>query len=73
MFFYDIMLLYRKYEAFVNEENEQQMEQQKKYEEEYQNKVPNYRDIGNQMKDLTSNMGSFDAGTLTSGFQMPKL
>ena len=73
MAFYDIMLLYRKYEEFVNEENEQQMDQQKKYEEEYQDKMPNYNDIGRQMSDVTRNMGNMNPSSITSGFQMPKI
>lgn len=73
MTFYDIMLLYRRYEAFVNEENEQQMERQKKYEEDYQNKMPDYSNIGRQMSDATKNIGSFNTGSITSGFQMPNI
>ena len=71
MFFYDIMLLYERYKAYVEEEDRQQKEEQKKYEEENGSPQDMYSDMKSQMSQMTNNVGSFDAGKLTSGFTMP--
>ena len=62
MYFYDIMLLYNRYEQYVNEENERAKSQQ----EEYENSVeqPDYGNIQNQM----SNMAHQSMDTITRGF-----
>lgn len=71
MFFYDIMLLYERYKAYVEEEDRQQKEEQKKYEEENGSPQDMYSDMKSQMSQMTNSVGSFDAGKLTSGFTMP--
>ena len=73
MFFYDIMLLYKRYEAYVEEEDRQQKEEQKKYDEEMESQQDNYSNIQSQMSQITKNIGSYDSGTLTSGFTMPSM
>ena len=68
--FYDIMLLYRAYEEYVNKENEEQTKQQEQYEqqaEDYKANMPNpsdYKmpDINNISRGFTNSM---------SGFTMP--
>ena len=70
MFYYDIELLYKRYEAYINEENEQNEIQQKKYEEEYQNMSnPNdmIKSTYNNLPQIPS-YGGFDSGTLSKGF-----
>ena len=55
MFFYDIMMLYKRWENFVNEENEQQELQRKEYENtSYENNF-NTSDIMKDVKEMTSN------------------
>ena len=55
MFFYDIMMLYKRWENFVNEENEQQELQRKEYENtSYENNF-NTSDIMRDVKEMTSN------------------
>lgn len=70
MFFYDIMMLYRRWEAFAKEENEQQETQQQEYENRMQDNM-GASDMMREAKNLTSNfsMPSFDAGSITKGFQ----
>lgn len=69
MFFYDIMLLYNRYDEYLKDEQKQQEEQQKKYEEEHP--MPNYSDIGSQMSNVAQKMGSISPSTVTSGFNFP--
>lgn len=73
MFFYDIMLLYKRYEAYVEDEDRQQKEEQRRYEEENGTPQEMYSNAQNQMNQMTKNVGSFDAGKLTSGFTMPSI
>ena len=68
MYFYDIMLLYKKYEAYVKEEQEQQAKQQEEYEQEYGNPMDKYSDVQSQMSKVASNMGSLTPSSITSGF-----
>lgn len=73
MFFYDIMLLYKRYEAYVEEEDKQQKAEQKKYEEENGSPQEMYGNMQSQMNQMTQKIGSFDSGRLTSGFTMPSM
>jgi hypothetical protein len=73
MFFYDIMLLYKRYEDYVEEEDRQQKEEQKKYEEENGSVQDMQSNMQSSMNQMTQKMGSFDAGRLTSGFTMPSM
>lgn len=73
MFFYDIMLLYKRYEDYVEEEDRQQKEEQKKYEEENGSVQDMQSNMQISMNQMTQKMGSFDAGRLTSGFTMPSM
>ena len=69
MFFYDIMLLYNRYEEYLKDEAKQQEEQQKKYEEDHP--MPDYHDISNQMSNVTQKIGSITPSSVTSGFNFP--
>lgn len=59
MFFYDIMLLYKKYEEYVKEENKQQGEYES-YSEQYESKMNDLSD----MKNTISNMSYNDFGNM---------
>ncbi len=50
MFFYDIMLLYHRYEKYIQEENEQQERQQAEYEQQNE-------DMHSEMASMRSDMG----------------
>ena len=71
MYFYDISMLYDRYEDYVNKENEEQEKQQQEYEDkyqEYQNIDPGsmMRSVSNQMPNY--NIGGFNADSITKGF-----
>lgn len=55
MYFYDIMMLYHRYEEYVKEENEQQKAQEAEYEERYE--------------DMRSEMGS--VSDMSKNFNVP--
>ena len=55
MFFYDIMLLYHRYEEYVKEENENQKQQQSEYEMQHD-------DMRAEMESMSRNMSSFSSG-----------
>ena len=65
--FYDIMLLYRSYEDYVKEQDEEQMKQQEQYEQEaedYKANMPNpsdfkMPDMNNITRGFTNSMGNF--------------
>lgn len=67
--FYDIMLLYRAYEDYIKDENENQKMMQEKYEQENPTpSIPNMNDY--KMPDFNSiSRGMFDAAK--SGFNIP--
>ena len=70
--FYDIMLLYRGYEDYVKEQNEEQQKQQAEYEqqaEDYKADMPKPGDF--KMPDMNNISKGFVSPSL-SGFQMPK-
>ena len=63
--FYDIMLLYKAYSDYVDEENKEQEKQQAKYEQEAEDyKHPSLDDYKSQMPDINN---------LTKGFTNPSL
>lgn len=73
MYFYDILLLYKEYEDFVEEENKEQEKQQAEYEEKYS--LDNYKDnydFKSQASDYMSannlNVGEYNFDNLSSGF-----
>ena len=55
MFFYDIMLLYRRYEAYVKEENENQQAEEERYRD-------MYSDMDSKKFDMNSAMNNFKNG-----------
>jgi hypothetical protein len=65
MSFYDIMLLYERYNAYIEEENERDATQQKAYEEQYNQQQ---FDPGSMMRSMSNNMPNMD--TLTKGLKM---
>ena len=71
MYFYDIMLLYNRYDQYLKDEKDAQDEQQKQYEEEHP--TPDYNNIAGQMSDVTKKIGSITPSSITSGFNFPKL
>lgn len=72
--FYDIMLLYKAYSDYVDEENKEQEKQQAKYEEEMEDyKKPSLDDY--KIPDMTSNINNLTKGFTTpsiGNFSMPK-
>lgn len=69
MFFYDIMMLYKRYEEYVKEENEQQEAQQKEYESRYDDMKYDHSNMASQ---ISKNVGNITPSSLTSGFTFPK-
>ena len=72
MYFYDIMMLYNRYEAFVKDEREAQEKQQAEYDEQYGNPQEQYSNIQSQISQATSKIGSLTPSSITSGFNVPK-
>lgn len=72
MYFYDIMMLYNRYEAFVKDEKEAQEKQQEEYNEQYGNPQDQYSNIQSQISQATQKMGSLTPSSITSGFNIPK-
>lgn len=68
MYFYDIMMLFDRYNAYVKEENEAQEAQQKQYEEDYQEKQMNPSDMMRNMNYNIPNYNIPNVDTLTKGF-----
>lgn len=69
MFFYDIMMLYQRWEAFAKEENEQQETQQQEYENRMNDNNFNASDAMREARNLSSNfsMPSFNSSSFTGG------
>ena len=72
MYFYDIMMLYNRYEEYVKEENEAQEKQQAEYNEQYGDHQAKYDNMQSQMSQMTQKMGSITPSSITSGFNFPK-
>jgi uncharacterized coiled-coil protein SlyX len=72
MYFYDIMMLYNRYEEYVKEENEAQEKQQAEYNEQYCDQQAKYDNMQSQMSQMTQKMGSITPSSITSGFNFPK-
>jgi uncharacterized coiled-coil protein SlyX len=72
MYFYDIMMLYNRYEEYVKEENEAQEKQQAEYNEQYGDQQAKYDNMQLQMSQMTQKMGSITPSSITSGFNFPK-
>lgn len=70
MYFYDIMMLYNRYDQYLKDEKEAQEEQQRQYEEEHP--TPDYGNIASQMGDVTKKIGSITPSSITSGFNFPR-
>ena len=68
MFFYDIMMLYDRYKQYVEEENEAQENQQKAYEEGYQQNM-NPSDMIRSAQKNMPNYSNMNMGNLTKGFK----
>ena len=69
MSFYDIMMLYDKYVEYVEKENETQENQQRAYEEQYQQQNVN---PGEMMKNMSNNIPKYNMpsmDSLTKGFR----
>jgi hypothetical protein len=73
MYFYDIMMLYNRYDQYVQDEQESQKEQQKQYEAQQEEYNSKYSNISSQMANITRGMGSMTPSSLTSGFNFPKI
>ena len=71
-YFYDIMMLYNRYEAFLKDEKEAQDKQQAEYEEQYGNPQDQYSNMQSQISQATSKIGSLTPSSITSGFNFPK-
>lgn len=71
MFFYDIMMLYNRFEQFVKDEKEAQEKQQSEYDAQYGSQMDHYSDMQNQVSQMTSKIGSYTPSSLTSGFNFP--
>ena len=71
MFFYDIMMLYNRFEQFVKDEKEAQEKQQSEYDAQYGSQMDQDSDMQNQVSQMTSKMGSYTPSSLTSGFNFP--
>lgn len=69
MFFYDIMMLYDRYKQYVEEENEAQENQQKAYEENYQQNNINPSDMMRNVQNSMPNYNNMNIGSLTKGFK----
>ena len=68
MYFYDIMLLYHRYEDYVKEENESQKQQQEEYEEQQADMRAEMSSIQNNMNNSGKNfsvpsIGGFNPGS----------
>lgn len=68
MYFYDIMLLYHRYEDYVKEENESQKQQQEEYEEQQADMRAEMSSIQNNMNNFGKNfsvpsIGGFNPGS----------
>ena len=70
MYFYDIMMLYNRYDEYLKDEQKAQEEQQRKYEEEHP--TPDYSNMASQMNDVTKKIGSITPSSITSGFNFPR-
>ncbi len=69
--FYDIMLLYKAYSDYVDEENKEQQKQQEKYEQEAEEyKTPSLDDYKSHMPDINNIAKGFTVPTLNN-FSMP--
>ena len=68
--FYDIMLLYKAYSDYVDEENKEQEKQQARYEQEAEEyKSNSFDDYKSKMPD----MNSISKGFTTPNFTMPSI
>lgn len=65
MFFYDIILLYRRYEEYLKEENEAQKQQEAEYREEMPS-MPDYKNFNPDTYKLPT--GNFDMNSISRGF-----
>jgi predicted glycosyl hydrolase (DUF1957 family) len=70
MYFYDIMMLYNRYDEYLKDEQKAQEEQQRKYEEEHP--TPDYSNMASQMSDVTKKIGSITPSSITSGFNFQR-
>ena len=73
MFFYDIMLLYNRYEAYVKDEHEAQQKQEAEYRDQYGEPSSQYSNISQQVSQMSQKMGSITPSKITSGFNFPNL
>ena len=72
MYFYDIMLLYKKYEEFVNEQNEADEKRQAEYNEQDGGNISDYTSSMNSKVDsMINKIGSITPQSITSGFNFP--
>ena len=65
MYFYDIMLLYNRYEQYVSEENERAKTEQEEYENSYQQ--PDSSDISKSISDMSNKMGNINLDSISKG------
>lgn len=65
MYFYDIMLLYNRYEQYVKDENERIENEQKEYNE--QNPPVNYDNIQKNVSDMSNRMGNMNFDSISKG------
>ena len=73
MYFYDIMLLYNRYEAYLKDEKEAQEKQQAEYDMQYGNPGDQYSNMQSQISQATAKIGSLTQNSITSGFNIPKI
>jgi len=66
MFFYDIMLLYRRYEAYVKEENENQQAEEERYRDMYSDMDPKKFDMNSAMNNFKN--GNFNLDNISKDF-----
>jgi len=65
MFFYDIMLLYHRYEKYVTEENERQEREQDEYEKQHNDA---YDNMSSMKSDMANMMSKFAYPSIPSSF-----
>jgi hypothetical protein len=71
MYFYDILYLYKAYADFVDEEAKQQKEQEAQYKQDYEDKMPDYKNFNFNGK--VPDMSHFDMSSLPNMGNLPKM
>lgn len=69
MYFYDIMLLYKRYEAYVKEENESAEKTNTEYnEQDQQQQPPDYNSVTKNVADMANKIGSLSMDSIGKGY-----